>query len=101
MVSSRITLTQNGKLATMQFCGALTGAVGDAHSKIRGIIIENGENQGGPGLGTGVDVVWEVAPHYFTGSGFTPPFHDDSSSIRLERTERLTFCGTRFLICRS
>ena len=96
-----VAVSQDREFAAMQRSGAPAGAIGDAHNELRGVIVENSEDQGWSRLGARADAVREATPHYFTSGGFTPPFHFDAISNRLERTERLTPCGTRFLICRS
>src|SRR5580765_3061642 len=55
-VGSRVAITQDGELAFAQGRGSLTGPVGNAHSELRRVVVEDGQDQSRPWFRARVDV---------------------------------------------
>ena len=87
----------------MQGCRALAGTVRYPNIELRRVIVKHDKDKRRARLRARVNLIWKVAPHNFASGWFvpTPVGHADSVSNKLERTERLLPCGTRFLIWRN
>src|SRR6266478_1888461 len=102
LVGGGISAAQDRKLAPMQRCRALARTINDSDLESGRVIIEDDQDEGRARFGAGTDVVREMAPDDVARRRLGPPLRhsDDFISTKLDRTERLVPCGTRFLICR-
>ena len=69
-IRSKISIPEYGKLPTIQGGGAPAVAIADVYREMWGVVIENGEKQGGSRLGMWIDLIREMTPDYVTCRGF-------------------------------